>query len=64
MRFFKTIYKNKIVYKINQNLVDDALILEIINSMPINKKIALDMNKVQTINSPVLINYLLNNKLR
>ena len=64
MRFFKTIYKNEIVYIINQKLVDDALLSEIIESMPNKKRIALDMSKVHSIQSKILINYLLNNKIK
>ena len=64
MQFFKTIYKNEIVFLINQEVVDDSLVHEILKNSSKNKKIGLDMSKVQNINSPVLINQLLANKIK
>lgn len=64
MQFFKTIYRNEIVFIINQDVVDDILVHEIIQNCPKNKKIGLDMSHVQSINSPILINQLLTNKIK
>ncbi|MBQ4647485.1 MAG: hypothetical protein IJB79_09075 [Candidatus Gastranaerophilales bacterium] len=64
MRFFKTIYKNEIVFVINEKIVDDSLAHEIISEISSNKRAGLDMSKVQNINSPILIEYLLNNKIK
>lgn len=64
MQFFRTIYKNEIVFVINQDVVDDILMHEILKNIPKNKKIGLDMNKVQSIDSPALIKQLLENKIK
>lgn len=64
MQFFRTIYKNEIVFIINQDVVDDILVHEILKNIPKNKKIGLDMKKVQSIDSPVLIKQLLKNKIK
>ena len=64
MRFFKTIYKNEIVVKINENTVDDALMHEILKDMPENKKIGIDMSEVQNLNSPILNELLIRNKIK
>ena len=64
MQFFKTIYKNKIVFIINQNTINDSLVHEILKNCPKNKRIGLDISKVQNINSPALINQLLDNKIK
>ena len=64
MHFFRTIYKNKIVFIINQDVVDDILMHDILKNSPKNKKIGLDMTQVHSINSPILINQLLNNKIK
>ena len=64
MQFFKTIYKNEMVFIINQDMIDDILMHEIIKNIPKNKKIGLDMKNVQNLNSPILINQLLENKIK
>ncbi len=64
MQFFKTPYKNEVIFIINQKSVDDSLMLEILKTMPNNKKIGIDMTQVQNINSPILIEYLLKNKIK
>ena len=64
MAFQKTIYKNKIVFNIDQSYIDDVLICNIISSMPQNKIIGINMKNIQKINSPILIEYLLKNKIK
>lgn len=64
MRFNQTIYKKEVVFLINENFVDDMLALEIIKNIPSNKKIGLDMSNVQNVDSPILIKYLLENKIK
>lgn len=64
MRFNKTIYKNEIVFIVNESFVDDILACEIIKDIPKNKKVGIDMKKVLNVNSPILLEYLLNNKIK
>jgi len=64
MRFDKTIYKNEVVFVINESFVDDILACEIIKDIPKNKKIGIDMRNVQSVNSSILIELLLNNKIK
>ena len=64
MQFFKTIYKKEIVFVINEKIIDDSLTCQIISQIPSNKKVGLDMKNVLNINSPILIKYLLNNKIK
>ena len=64
MQFNQTIYKKEIVFLINENFVDDMLMLKIIKNIPSNKKIGLDMSNVQNVDSPILIKYLLENKIK
>ena len=64
MQFNQAIHKKEIVFFINDNIVDDMLMLKIIENIPSNKKIGLDMSNVQNINSPILIKHLLENKIK
>ena len=64
MQFFKTIYKKEIVFVINEKIIDDSLACQIISQIPSKKRIGLDMSQVENVNSPVLVNYLLNNKIK
>ena len=64
MCFNQTIYEKEVVFLINENFVDDMLAHEIIKNIPSNKKIGLDMINVQNVNSPILIKYLLENKIK
>lgn len=64
MEFFKTIHKKEIVFFINTKIIDDNLINQIILQVQDDKKIGLDMSMVQNINSPLLIKYLLQNKIK
>ena len=64
MKFFKTIYRNEIVFVINEKNVDDKLACQIISSIPSKKRIGLDMSSVQNVNSPILVKYLLENKIK
>ena len=64
VNFLKTIYENEIVFVINNELIDDNLACQIISQIPAKKKIGLDMSKVEIVNSPILIEYLLKNKIK
>ena len=64
MQFFKTIYKKEIVFIINEKVIDDNLAHEIISQIPPKKRVGLDLSNVQNIQSPLLIEYLLNNKIK
>lgn len=64
MQFFKTNFKNEIVFIINNKIIDDNLACEIINQIPPKKRVGLDLSKVQNIKSQILIKYLLNNKIK
>ena len=64
MRFFKAIYKNEIVFIINDKKVDDELACQIISQISFKKKIGLDMGQVLSVDSPILIEYLLKNKIK
>ena len=64
MNFVKTILKNEIVFLINQKTIDDNLIEKIISDIEPKKRIGLDMKNVQNINSNILIQYLLENKIK
>lgn len=64
MQFFKTIYKDEVVFQINEKNVDDFLACKIINQISPLKRTGLDMSKVQSVNSPKLIEYLLNNRIK
>ena len=64
MQFSKTIYKKEIVFVINEKNVDDSLMVQIISQIPPNKRVGLDMSMVENVNSPILINNLLKNKIK
>ena len=64
MRNFKTIQKKEIVFVIDDKIIDDNLACQIIKLIYPKKRIGLDMSKVESINSPILIEYLLNNKIK
>ena len=64
MSFLKAIHKKEIVFIINQKTVDDVLVKKIIETTSSNKKIGLDMQNVETINSSLLIEYLIQNKIK
>ena len=64
MALKKTIYKNKIVFNIEQSFVDDVLVQKIIKNIDENKLNGIDMQNVLSINSPLLIEYLLKNKIK
>lgn len=64
MRFSKTIYENEIVFIIGDKKVDDFLACQIISQIPPKKKAGLDMSKVENVDSPILIDYLLKNKIK
>lgn len=62
MYFYRTIYKNKIVFTLNANFIDDIIADEIIFFMGKSRKVGLDMRNVTKIKSQKFINYLLSNK--
>ena len=64
MRFFKTIYKKEIVFVINEKIIDDSLACQIISQIPSKKRIGLDMSQVENVNSAILIDCLLKNKIK
>ena len=64
MNFRKTIYKNKIVFHIDQDFIDDNLTEKITSNIEQNKIIGIDMKNIQSINSPLLIKYLLEDKIK
>jgi hypothetical protein len=64
MQFFKTIHKNELVFVINEKKVDDILACQIISQIPLKKRVGLDMSQVLDIDSPILIDYLLQNKIK
>ena len=64
MSNFETIQKKEIVFVINKEFVDDVLACQIISKIKSKKRVGLDMTKVQSVNSPVLVKYLLENKIK
>ena len=64
MTLKKTIYKDKIVFNIEQALVDDVLAQKIIENIDENKLNGIDMQNVSSINSPLFIKYLSENKFK
>lgn len=64
MTDFKTIIQKEIVFIIERETIDDNLACKIISKIPPKSRIGLDMGKVQNINSPILIEYMLNNKIK
>ena len=64
MQFFKTIYKKEIVFIINKKNVDDDLVCQIISQIPSKKRVGIDMSQVDNVNSPILIKYLLKDKIK
>ena len=64
MQFFKTIYKNEIVFLPNVEQIDDNLAWQIISNIPPKKRAGIDMSKVKSVNSKILIECLLNNKIK
>ena len=64
MNFEKTILKNQIVFIINQEVIDDTLAKKIIASAGKHKKIGLNMEHVQNIKSNLLIQYMLEKKIK
>ena len=45
-------------------MVDDDLVREILKNSPYKKRIGLDMTNVENVSSPLLIEYLLKNKIK
>ena len=64
MQFFKTIYKKEIVFVINEKIIDDFLACQIISQISSKKRVGLDMSQVESVDSPILIDYLLKNKIK
>lgn len=64
MYFYKTIYKNKIVFILDTDFIDDNIVDKIIIAMEKNKKAGLDLKKVKKINSTKFISHLLENKFK
>ena len=64
MQFLKTIYKKEIVFVINEKIIDDILACQIISQIPSKKRVGLDMSQVENINSSILVDYLLKNKIK
>ena len=64
MNFIETIQKKEIVLIINKKNIDDEFCNEILNKIQNNKKIGLDMKKVQNICSKKFILCLLQNKFK
>ena len=64
MQFLKIIRKKEIIFSIDAKIIDDNLACQIIKEIPFGKKIGLDMSKVQSVNSKILIEHLLNNKIK
>ncbi len=62
MEIYKLIYKKEIILTILNEVIDDALSLEIIKNIEQNKRVGLDMKRVKTIKSKKFINCLLNNR--
>jgi len=61
---FKTINKKEIVFVIDDKKIDDNLACQIIKFIHPKKRVGLDMSKVENIDSPILIEYLLKNKIK
>jgi len=61
---FKTINKKEIVFVIDDKKIDDNLACQIIKLIHPKKRVGLDMSKVENIDSPILIEYLLKNKIK
>lgn len=64
MQGFNTNQKKEVVFVINEKIIDDVLACEILSKFSLNKKIGLDMKNVECINSKILIEYLLKNKIK
>lgn len=56
--------KKEIIYVVNEKVVDDFLACQILSNVSLDKKIGLDMKKVESIKSPILIEYMLENKVK
>jgi len=64
MCIFKTIHKKEIVFVVDEKIVDDFVAHEIISNIKSDKRVGLDMKKVESVQSPVLVEFLLNNKIK
>ena len=64
MDFQKTAFKNKIVFKIKKEIIDDNLTKKILSRISKNKKTGLDMSFVKAIQSKLFINALLKNQFK
>ena len=64
MDFYKTIYKHEIVFTINEKTINDSLVEKIISETKQNQKIGIDMKNVESVNSQLFTDYLLQNKFR
>ncbi|MBQ8635817.1 hypothetical protein IJ425_06665 [bacterium] len=64
MPYFKTKHKNNVVFVINQKTIDNELMQGILLDLGNSQKIGFDMTFVQNINSPILIKYLLEDKIK
>lgn len=64
MPFLKKTTKHEIIFKINNEYLDDFLIKEILSENLASKKVGLDMSNVQNVNSPLLIKCLIENKIK
>ncbi len=64
MNFIETIQNKEIVLVIDEKIIDDNFCEKILNKIQNNKKIGLDMTKVQDICSQKFISCLINNKFR
>lgn len=64
MQKFNANQRKEIVFVIDEKIIDNALANEILSKLPSNKKVGLDMKKVECISSQILIEYLLNNKIK
>ena len=64
MGFFKQFINDEIVYIINDETIKDSLIKEIISDIKPKHKIGLDMKNVKSLDSPVFIKNLNQNKYK
>ncbi len=64
MNFVETIQNKEIVLIINKKIIDDKFCNKILNKIQNNKKVGLDMKKVQNICSKKFILCLLENKFK
>jgi len=64
MGFSKTIYKNEIVFIIDEKIVDDSLIKKILKEIKPQQKVGLNMKKVESVNSKYLLKGLIENKFK